>query len=311
LFCSLFVKMASLLSPFRFSSKAVHAPQFVRHGSNLKEIKGRMGTVKNIQKITKTMKLVASARLKSAQANMENSRPFSETATQVVNDFPKFEESLTNNHLCITISTDRGLCGAINTFSVKTTRALAEEAKKSKETLRVASLGEKGTAQLNRFLPQNLLVSCHETSKFPINFYSIGLILDEILEAEKWDKVSVIFNKFISVMTSETQTKTFSSYHVLQDQLEKGFQNLDAYEFEEEPISLHLRDMMEFHLASTIYNAYLENQTSELGARMNSMDNASNNASDMLKNLTIAYNRGRQAAITTELIEIISGAEAL
>jgi F-type H+-transporting ATPase subunit gamma len=283
----------------------------VPHAANLKQIKNRMTIVKSIGKITKTMKMVASARLKQAQKSMEDSRPFANSATKLVSSLPFFEEGSKKKHLILVITSDRGLCGSINSVAVKTTRALAQSSLDKGFDVDVASLGEKGTPQFNRFLPQHLIFSCYDISKSHFNFETVGFLVDKAF-TENYDQISLVYSKFISLLSSLPTVVNFNSAPYLLERLDKDRAKfLVAYEFEEGESESHFRDLMQFHLASLMYNAFLENQTSELGARMNSMDNASKNASGMLKRLTIAYNRGRQAAITTELIEIISGAEAL
>jgi ATP synthase F1 gamma subunit len=307
----------------------------VRHGSaGLKELKNRMRSIRNVQKITKTMKLVASARLKAAQTAMERSRPFGTSGLVVVNDIQTQKESITQKkeglpsekkkHLIIPISTDRGLCGSINSGIVKNTRAYVNDLKKKGIEVSIASFGEKGTAQLGRYLGKQLVLSASDLSKQPMSFNNAGLFLDKLLGGEEfgYDGVTIIYNKFISMISSQIIRNSVESSASLLDLINAGeLQNLESYEIEEQK-STEYRDLFEFSLGVALYTGYVENQASELGARMNSMDTASKNAGEMLKRMSIQYNRGRQAAITTELIEvneryifviskIISGAQAL
>lgn len=293
----------------------------VRYGSaGLKELKNRMRSIKNVQKITKTMKLVASARLKAAQQAMERSRPFGESGLFVLNELQEQKKTLekkvegkTKNYLVVTISTDRGLCGSINSSVVKATRSLVKETSKDYK-VSIASFGEKGTAQMARYLSSNLVLSASNLSKQPMSFYNASIFLDELLGKEEfnYDCVSIIFNRFISIISFETKDRTFDSYNIFLDQIDQGgLEKFSNYEFDGDTRSIYLRDLFEYTLAVALYQGYVENQAAELGARMNSMDTASNNANEMLKRMAIKYNRGRQAAITTELIEIISGAQAL
>jgi len=281
----------------------------IRHGSNLKETKNRIKSVKAIQKITKTMKMIASARLRGAQNRLEESRPFGVSTTHSLNKLSSLENKEGKN-LLILISSDRGLCGSINSQVVKVARGFADTNKKTD----VALLGDKGVAQFSRTHPQTIIASVQEFSKGGGNFFSVSLFIDTLLsspEGKDYDNIYVLYNKFNSLISFTPVLRYVPSPKTLRNKVEEGLPELVDYEFEDDDVIEHLNDLAQYHLASTVFSAYLENQTSELGARMSSMDTATTNATDMIKRLSIKYNRGRQAAITTELTEIISGSEAL
>jgi ATP synthase F1 gamma subunit len=296
----------------------------VRHGSNLKDVRTRIKSVKAIQKITKTMKMIASSRLREAQRRVDvvkgfaagSNKPFEET-TPVVEVKERTRESKelhpvvagAKTHLLVTVCSDRGLCGAINSSSAKLTKTLVREREAQGGKTQLMLIGDKATAQLQREYGDRVLFSAGDTTKRPINFLGIGMLLDRALHQSKqqFDNVSVIFNHFNSIISYTTMHRDLGSFAKL---LEKP-EAFDAYEFEEDAHQVHLQDLYEFRLGSFLLNAIVENQAAELGARMSSMDNATRNAGEMLKKLNITYNRRRQAAITTELTEIISGAAAL
>jgi len=272
-----------------------------RNGAKLKEIKGRIRSVKNIGKITKTMKMIASARLREAQTRMEKSRPFADSATKAFDGFPV---ELKKINTLVTIFTDRGLCGGLNgSVSRLVSSTVAQRAKDGIET-QVVSMGDKSTSTLTE-VSKYVACSYGETSKRYLSFYSISDIADQVL-ARNPESVSVAFNKFHSVISMKATVLDIPGYDSLLNN-----RYFDQFEFESDDREPHLRDVFEYAVASTIYGGYLENMASELGSRMTAMDNATRNSNEMLKKLEIAYNRGRQAAITTELTEIISGAAAV
>jgi len=285
----------------------------VRNGSGLKEIKNRIKSVKSIQKITKTMKMIASARLKGAQNRIEEARPFGANTTSTLNKIKslKIEGNDTKN-LIIILSTDRGLCGSINSQIVKFARSFLADPTNGQN--KIAVLGEKVTVQLSRTHSQNLIMSVHDLSKGGANFNGVSLIVDKLLAQEgsqDYDNLYVLYNKFNSVISFTPTLVHVPSSKSMRIKAQQGLPELDNYEFEDDFKIEHLADLSQFHLTATVFSSLLENQASELGARMTSMDTATTNAGEMIKQLTIKYNRGRQAAITTELNEIISGAEAL
>jgi len=288
---------ANFLSPFGPLGGACSA-------GNLKETRIRIKSIKSIEKITKTMKMIASSRLKAAQTRMEKARPFYEGATKILSIIPT---DITKKNLIIPVTADRGLCGAINSSIAKITRLTIEHRGANPETeIRLIPIGSKGASFFGRDNAEKIGFSADDLGKRPFTFSAVSVITDKIMQDETFDSVCVIYNKFISVIAYEQIMKDIPSPAQLLSSVE-----LTDYEFEEDQRLFHVQDLFEFELGAAIYHAYAENAASELGARMSAMDSASRNAGDMLKALNVAYNRKRQAAITTELTEIISGASAI
>lgn len=251
--------------------------------------------------------MIASARLRGAQNRVEEARPFASGTLGTLSAIKGLEqpEASTVKNLLIAVTSDRGLCGSINSQVVKATRAYVDN--KNKGTTRVVVVGDKGTIQLVRTHPASIDFTVNELSKGASNFFAISLVVDKILAsptAGDFDNVFVLYNKFNSVISFTPTLRHVPSTKILRVKVEQGMAELDDFEFEDDFKVDHLADLAQYHLAVTLYSALLENQTSELGARMTSMDTATTNASDMIKRLTIKYNRGRQATITTELNEV-------
>jgi len=267
-----------------------------RNGGNLKEIRRRIKSVGSIQKITKTMKMIASSRLREAQNRMESSRPFSRTSQDVTAPAPEGGKTI-----ILPICTDKGLCGGLNSSVVKTVKTLSNDDNSS-----IVVFGDKGNAQLARGYGNRIHFSAGGASKRALNWHTAAVIADRVLEKD-YDKITVVFNQFVSALANETVSKNLAGPAPLAESTEA----LTEYEFEEEDRLTHVRDLLEFQLSSLLYQASTENSAAELGSRMSAMDNATKNAGEMIKKLNITYNRARQAAITTELTEIISGAAAV
>jgi len=282
----------------------------IRHAAKLKEIKIRMKTVKSIQKITKTMKMIASSRVKGAESRMKNSRPFGASISGALNSLPDVENLSGTTTLFVPITSDRGLCGSLNTQVVRETRKLIGENTNASGNSVLVVVGDKGVAQLQRDLSAKILFSVSEVTK-STNFTTFADIAEEILR-RSYDRIVLLYNRFNTVLSFTVTPVSLRTQSHIQKMIETGHtEKLNVYEFEDELREDHSTDMGEFALAGVLYSAYLDNQTSELGARMTSMDNASRNAGEVSKGLVLKYNRGRQTTITTELIEIISGAEAI
>ncbi|CAI5518085.1 unnamed protein product [Closterium sp. Naga37s-1] len=288
------------------------APASARFASQL-AVRNRMKSVRSIQKITKAMKMVAASKLRGVQGKTEQSRGMWQPFTALLGDNPTLVAPRT---LVITVSTDRGLCGGINSTVVKHSRAVsaisAPSAEESKSVFVI--LGEKAKLQLQRDSNNTIVMTVADTQKQGINFTQTSMIVDEILKNVEFDTARIIYNRFNSVVAFVPTVSTVLSPETLLKEAAEGgsASQLAEYEIEGEEGQEELfQNLSEFQLASTLYNAQLENACSEQGARMSAMDNSSRNASDMLGRLTLSYNRSRQATITTELIEIISGAAAL
>jgi len=274
-------------------------------------VRNRMKSVKNIQKITKAMKMVAASKLRAVQTRTENSRGLWEPFTALLGDAPSVD---VKKNVIVAITSDKGLCGGINSTSVKVSRALHKLTSGPEKESKFVILGEKGKVQLVRDSRNSIEMTVTELQKNPINYTQIAVLADDILKNVEYDALRVIFNKFHSVISFKPTMVTILSPEVAEKESEAGGKmgDLDSYEIEGgETKSEILQNLAEFQFSCVLYNGALENACSELGARMSAMDSSSRNAGDMLDRLTLTYNRTRQASITTELIEIISGASAL
>lgn len=300
------------------------ADQPVRWG-NLKAISNRMRSVGSVGKITKAMKMVAAAKLRSVQTVQEKSRPFAvglqqffstmDEAEHAVKDAAatttttaegEGEASTASGRIIIAVTSDRGLCGAVNSSIVKRVKKIISTLSDDEATA-VMLVGDKGRDGLARSYGKHILVSFKDVFKTAVTFPQVCLIADDILNRD-FAQILLVFNEFKSVIAQEVVEKPIVGLRALM----AGAEAFDEYEFDSDMDSAQvLVDLFEFQLATQLFNALLENATSEQAARMSAMDNASRNASDMLQTLTLTYNRQRQAAITQELSEITSGAAAL
>lgn len=268
-------------------------------------VKNRMRSVKSIQKITKAMKMVAASKLRGVQTKTEQSRGMWQPFTALLGDNVAMH---VDKNVILTISSDRGLCGGINSTAVKFSRALFRV---NGDDGKYVVIGEKGRSQLVRDSRKSIVLTVSETQKLPINFTQTCMIVDEMLKDVEFDAIRLVYNRFNTVVSYSPTVATILSPEVLEKAVEDGGE-LDKYEIEgAETAAEVFQNLHEFQFAAMLFNASLENACSEQGARMSAMDNSSRNASDMLDRLTLSYNRSRQATITTELIEIISGAAAL
>lgn len=267
-------------------------------------MKQRMKSVANIVKITKAMKMVAAARLRSAQTNVIESRGMREGMHRMMGDLPSGEgvETLVS----VPMTSDRGLCGGINSNINKYTKQIGglNEAEKTSYVV----VGEKGRAGLVRELGDSFAASYVDGTKGAPGFSFSSQVAEEILEQDA-DAARVVYNRFKSAITFEPTLATVQGAKALE---EGPFGTaIEAYEIEGPAKSEVLADLSEFNLAVTVHNGFLENSCSEQASRVQAMENSSKNGGEMLDALTLLYNRTRQAAITTELTEIISGAAAI
>lgn len=284
------------------------APFGVRHASR-QLLQQRMKSVGNIAKITSAMKMVAASRLRMAQVRVEASRGIWIPGCKLMGDAPDVDVP---GNLTVAVTSDRGLCGGINSTVSKNTRATLSVidmmGQAEDKTSRLVIMGDKGKA-LNKEYKEKIGLVVKDWTKIPVTFTASGLIADELLKMNA-DVTRVVFNQFRSAIVFKPTVATVMSGEVADKRAEAGGM-MDEYEIEEEDRAPLLMDLTEFQLTATLFNAMLENQASELGSRMSAMDSSTKNAKEMLDKLTLTYNRSRQAAITTELIEIISGAAAL
>jgi F-type H+-transporting ATPase subunit gamma len=288
--------------------------------ASLKALKIRIGSVKSTQKITKAMQMVAAAKLKRAQMAAEAGRPYAERIEQVVaslaarvtisDQTPKLLAGNGHDqvHLLIVTTSERGLAGAFNANIIRAARRKADALIAAGKTIKILTVGKKGRV-LRRFYPKNMLGDIEMGGIKNIAFADAQRVADEVIrrfEGGEFDVAHLFYAKFQSALVQEPVTQQVIPVPV--DLNAGGSAGAVEYEPDEETI---LADLLPRNLAVQLYRALLENAASEQGSRMTAMDNATRNAGDMINKLTIQYNRTRQAAITTELVEIISGAEAL
>jgi F-type H+-transporting ATPase subunit gamma len=287
---------------------------------SLKDLKNRIGSVKNTRKITKAMQMVAAAKLRRAQDAAEAARPYAERMNAVMAGLAAGVGQSTSAprllagtgadqvHLLVVMTSERGLCGGFNSTIVRLARAHANALIAAGKTVKILTVGKKGREQLKRDLG-HLFVNHVDLSEVKrVGYSNAQTIAQEILSrfaAGEFDVATLFFNRFQSVIS---QIPTAQQVIPAKFEGEATVSALYDYEPGEEAI---LADLLPRGLATHVFTALLENAASEQGARMSAMDNATRNAGEMINKLTIQYNRSRQAAITKELIEIISGAEAL
>jgi F-type H+-transporting ATPase subunit gamma len=267
-----------------------------------------MRSVGNIQKITKAMKMVAASKMRAAQAQTVNARGMALPMLKLLGDLPSAEGE---KHVYVPITSDKGLCGGINSTVVKYTRAAlaAGGVPAGPAGPHLVVVGEKGRAQLVRTLPNAIVGTVADTNKVKITFPQACAIAEEVLKTE-YDVAHLVFNRFVSAIRQAPTLATVLSPLALEREAEAGGA-VDAYEVEGPGRAEMLQDLAELNLATTLYSCLLESNCSEQSSRMSAMENSTKNAGEMLGKLTLTYNRTRQASITTELIEIISGATAL
>jgi F-type H+-transporting ATPase subunit gamma len=289
--------------------------------ASLKELKGRINSVKSTQKITKAKQMVAAAKLRKAQAAAEASRPYAERLSAVMANLaskvigregaPKLLAGTGKDqrHLLVVANSDKGLAGAFNSNIVRAALSRAAELKEQGKNVSFYLIGRKGRAPIRRAWP-NDIVRMFDTTDVREPGYAeaerIVAELTEMYEAGKFDVAHLFFSTFKSALAQEPTEQQIIPVPA-PDNAEAS-QAAVEYEPDEEEI---LAELLPRYLKTQIFGALLENQASEQGASMTAMDNATRNAGELINKLTIQYNRSRQAAITTELIEIIAGAEAL
>jgi F-type H+-transporting ATPase subunit gamma len=292
--------------------------------ASLKALKIRINSVKSTQKITKAMKMVAAAKLRRAQEAAEASRPYAERLESVVSSIaskvavsPQSPKLLAGTgkddvHLFVVATSDKGLAGAFNTNIVRLARKRAEELKAVGKTVKFYTIGKKGKDQLARTYRSDIVREIEPGDLGKLTFAQVqewGADLTARFEAGEFDVAHLFFNKFVSVLTQEPTELQLMPVALSNDNAPAAGASASVdYEPDEEEI---LADLLPRNVAVQLLRANRENAASEQGSKMTAMDNATRNAGDMINRLTIQYNRTRQAAITTELVEIISGAEAL
>ena len=290
---------------------------------SLDDLKKRISSVKSTQKITKAMKMVASAKLRKAQENAEKGRPFSEKMNNIIlnlsgsitdkENAPKFLVGTGKDeiHLCVVITADRGLCGGFNTNICRKAKNYFDKILKEGKTLKIFTVGSKGNDQLKRVYGKYIIEKINYKNLKKITYKEaedIGKKIIQLFNDSQFDICKIFYNKFKNVITQEPQEQQIIPIEKTNKNIEKKSEIF--YEFEPEENEI-LNDLLPRNISTQIFKAFLENAASEQGSRMTAMDNATRNAGELVDKLTITYNRSRQASITKELIEIISGAESL
>ena len=290
--------------------------------ANLKDLKNRIESVKNTRKITKAMQMVAAAKLRRAQEAAEQSRPYTERFNAVMaglaasvggsDSAPKLlsGSGKYDVHLLVIMTSERGLCGGFNTNIAKKARAHADSLLANGKTVKILTVGKKGRESLKRDFGQYYVGHVDLSDVKRLGYSNAQDIASDVLtrfDAEEFDVATLFYAKFQNVVT---QIPTAQQIIPAAFEAEEGAEAATLYDYEPSEEAI-LADLLPRGVATAIFSALLENAASEQGSRMSAMDNATRNAGDMIDKLTIQYNRSRQAVITNELIEIISGAEAL
>ena len=290
---------------------------------SLDDLKKRIKSVKSTQKITKAMKMVAAAKLRKAQENAEKGRPYSQkmqniilNLTKSINDPQNAPKLLVGTgkdkiYLCVVLTADRGLCGGFNSNICKLAKTNFKKILSEGKELKIITVGTKGLDQIRREYGKYIIKKFSFKDKKQITFNEAEIIGKEIITLFKqnhFDKCILFFNNFKNVITQIPQAQQIIP---AENNLSKEKEEqLTSYEFEPEEDEI-LEDLLPKNISTQVFKAFLENAASEQGSRMTAMDNATRNAGELVDKLTINYNRSRQASITKELIEIISGAESL
>lgn len=305
--------------------------------ASLKELKNRIGSVKNTQKITRAMQMVAAAKLRKAQEAAEASRPYSDRLNSIIinlansmSDTAGGPELLVGNGksdtvLLVIATADRGLCGGFNTNIVRKAREEIVALERAGKTVKLYLIGKKGYDQLNRLYGDQIVefISLKEERKLHAGIaQGIGEKVTAMFEAGEFDVCKLIYSKFVNVMQQDAVAATMipaiaalgtedntPGEHAADEVFAPDLEGA-IYTYEPDEAGI-LRVLLPRNINTQIFSALLENQAGEMGSKMTAMDNATRNAGDMIDKLTLTFNRTRQAQITSELIEIISGAEAL
>ncbi|SFR10295.1 F0F1 ATP synthase subunit gamma [Poseidonocella sedimentorum] len=290
---------------------------------SLKDLKNRIESVKSTRKITKAMQMVAAAKLRRAQDAAEQSRPYTERFNAVLGQLaasvggsdsaPRLLAGTGADqvHMLVVMTAERGLCGGFNSSIVKLARAHAQKLRAAGKTVKILTVGKKGREQLKRDLGDQMVAHVDLSEVKRLGYSNAQDVARDLLsrfDAGEFDVATIFFARFESVIAQVPTAQQIipASFETNDDG--EGASTIYDYEPDEEGI---LADLLPRGVATQIFAALLENGASEQGARMSAMDNATRNAGEMIDKLTIEFNRSRQAVITNELIEIISGAEAL
>jgi len=292
--------------------------------ASLKDLRDRIGSVKNTRKITSAMKMVAAAKLRRAQDQAEASRPYAERMERMLSDLASRSSSdlpliagtgKTDTHMIILGTADRGLCGGFNANLVKEARKMIGELQSAGKQVKIYCIGKKGAQALNREFGDLIVKRVEDLDKPALSYSKAGAIADDILtmfDDGAFDAATLIYAQFQSAIAQIVTRQQLVPFAVEADDGAAETDETDdsAYDFEPSEEGI-LAELLPRNVGVQVFKALLENAASEQGARMTAMDNATRNAGEMIDKLTLLYNRSRQASITKELIEIVSGAEAL
>ena len=292
---------------------------------NLDDLKKRIGSVKSTQKITKAMKMVAAAKLRRAQESAESSRPYAESMRDLIASISSGYSPTSNErnlltgdkndniHMLILFTSERGLCGGFNSVVTKSLREKIENLQQANKTVKIICVGKKGFDILKRQYSELITEVIDMREVKSVSYQDAKDISDKIIKMffdGEFDKCSIFYNKFQSVISQIPTEQQVVPIELEEDSSDESSVEQSFFDFEPGESEI-LEELLPLNFTVQIFKALLESAASEQGARMSAMDNASRNASDMIDNLTLFYNRSRQAVITKELIEIISGAEAV
>jgi len=290
--------------------------------ASLDDLRKRIVSVKSTQKITKAMKMVAAAKLRKAQESAEQGRPYSEKMQNIILNLtgsisdpanaPKLLVGTGKEqvNLCIVMTSDRGLCGGFNSNICRLAKNYFLKILKDGKELKIITVGSKGHDQLKREYGKYIINKLSFKDKKKISFSEadeVGKIIIDLFNKNEFDKCILFYNNFKNVMTQIPEAQ-----QIIPTEVKKNSKKNEEifYEFEPDEDEI-LEDLLPKNISTQVFKAFLENSASEQGSRMTAMDSATRNAGDLVNKLTINYNRSRQAVITKELIEIISGAESL
>ena len=292
---------------------------------NLDDLKKRIGSVKSTEKITKAMKMVAAAKLRRAQDSAESSRPYSDSMKDLIESISKgYKPSSTDRnlltgdekdqiHLLILFTSERGLCGGFNSIVTRTLRDKIEKLIDQNKTVKIVCVGKKGYDILKRQYSEMISEVIDMREVKSITYQDAKNISDKVVKMffdGEFDKCSIFYNEFKSVISQIPTEQQVIPIEIISQEAAEEKKEDSFFEFEPGESEI-LDEILPLNFTVQVFKALLESAASEQGARMSAMDNASRNAGDMIDNLTLFYNRSRQAVITKELIEIISGAEAV
>ena len=292
---------------------------------SLDDLKKRIKSVKSTQKITKAMKMVAAAKLRKAQENAEKGRPYSQKMQNIILNLTKSISDPENApkllvgtgkdqvYLCVVLTSDRGLCGGFNSNICKLAKTNFKKLLSEGKEIKIITVGSKGLDQIKREYGKYVIKKLSFKDKKQISFNEAEIVGKEIIELfnkDEFDKCIIFYNNFKNVITQIPQAQQIIPAEKIESNDKDKTEEKLSYEFEPDEDEI-LEDLLPKNISTQVFKAFLENAASEQGSRMTAMDNATRNAGDLVDKLTINYNRSRQASITKELIEIISGAESL